>query len=80
MPVGHIRAEHPAGEAQAGRELVAQGLASREGAIQAGITIEQTDIADLNARVSTAPADVERVLESLLRGSENHLAAFERQA
>ena len=60
--------------------LVAQGLASREGAIQAGITIEQTDIADLNARVSTAPADVERVLESLLRGSENHLAAFERQA
>ena len=59
--------------------LVAQGLASQAGAIQAGITIEQTDIADLSSRIATAPADVAAVLESLLRGSENHLAAFERQ-
>ena len=59
--------------------LVAQGLASQAGAIQAGITIEQTDIADLSSRTATAPADVAAVLESLLRGSENHLAAFERQ-
>lgn len=59
--------------------LIAQGLASQAGAIQAGITIEQTDIADLSSRIATAPADVAAVLESLLRGSENHLAAFERQ-
>lgn len=60
--------------------LTARGLTSEEEAIQVGIIIEQTDIADLQSRIATAPADVVGVLESLLQGSENHLAAFERQS
>lgn len=56
------------------------GSRSREDAIQARITIEPTDIADLAEAISGAPEDVAVVLERLLAASENHLAAFERQA
>jgi hypothetical protein len=61
-------------------DLVEAGSHSREDAIQVGITIEQTDIADLGAALTGAPEDVALVLERLLAASENHLAAFERQA
>ncbi|WP_292832654.1 DUF2202 domain-containing protein [Microbacterium sp.] len=61
-------------------ELIAKGSQSLADAIEVGITIEQTDIADLTDTIATAPADVVTVLERLLAGSQNHLAAFERQA
>lgn len=61
-------------------ELIAKGSQSLPDALQVGITIEQTDIADLTETIATAPADVVIVLERLLAGSQNHLAAFERQA
>lgn len=60
-------------------DLVARGSLSLDDAIQVGITIEQTDIADLaDAIAAEDEADVVGVLERLLAGSENHLRAFER--
>lgn len=57
--------------------LVAQGDDSLAAAAQVGITIEKLDIADLkDALADDQPADVARVLENLMAGSENHLAAF----
>lgn len=61
-------------------QLVAEGSQSRAAAIDVGILIEQTDIADLQSTLDGAPDDVAVVVERLLRGSKNHLAAFERQA
>lgn len=60
--------------------LVARGSTSAADAIQVGITIEETDIADLTTALENAPADVRIVLERLLKGSQNHLSAFERRA
>lgn len=57
--------------------LVAQGDDSLASAAQVGIAIEELDIADLKeALADDQPADVARVLENLMAGSENHLAAF----
>lgn len=57
--------------------LVAQGEDSLAAAAQVGIRIEKLDIADLKgALADDHPADVERVLENLMAGSQNHLAAF----
>jgi hypothetical protein len=61
-------------------DLIAQGSQSLADAVQVGITIEKTDIADLSAAIPNAPEDVASVLERLLTASQNHLAAFERQA
>ncbi|MCB9432334.1 MAG: DUF2202 domain-containing protein [Ardenticatenaceae bacterium] len=62
-------------------DLLAQGLESPTAAIEVGILIEQTDIADLQARLATTDnSNIERVYGNLLRGSQNHLAAFERTA
>ncbi len=60
-------------------ELLARGSQSLADAIAVGVTIEQTDIADLSDAIPTAPGDVAIVLERLLAASQNHLAAFERQ-
>ena len=61
--------------------LVAEGSTSLAAAAQAGITIEQTDIADLTDAIARTDApDVVQVLSSLRDGSERHLAAFERLA
>jgi hypothetical protein len=60
--------------------LIAQGTQSRAAAIDVGIAIEETDIADLTDALDTAPSDVAKVLERLLAGSQNHLEAFERQS
>lgn len=52
---------------------------SRAAAIQVGIDVEVTDIADLKKAMKLkAPSDVKSVLGSLLAGSERHLAAFQR--
>ena len=59
-------------------QLIAQGSASLEAALGAGVLIEQTDIQDLEASLlSVAHNDIRRVYENLLRGSQNHLAAFQ---
>ncbi len=60
-------------------EFVNLGARSLEDALEAGRQIEEQDIADLTAALSeTDAADVTRVFENLLRGSNNHLAAFNR--
>ena len=61
-------------------QLVADGSQSRAAAIDVGVLIEQTDIADLTRALDDAADDVAVVLERLLAGSQNRLAAFERQA
>jgi len=60
-------------------KLLASGSVDRAGAIAAGIAVEEKDIADLEAMLATdLPSDVASVLERLLSGSQNHLAAFQR--
>lgn len=62
-------------------QLVAQGSVSRDAAMQVGIAIEEKDISDLAATIAVEDeADVIDVYERLLAASQNHLAAFERQA
>jgi hypothetical protein len=59
--------------------LTAQGSASVAAAMQVGIAIEELDISDLKKMMATpAPADVKYAWDLLLKGSENHLAAFSR--
>ncbi|NJD31398.1 MAG: DUF2202 domain-containing protein [Gammaproteobacteria bacterium] len=60
-------------------ELFDQGWASYEGALEAGVTIEETDIADLDAAI--AATDVRTLLktyQNLLKASEKHLKSFEK--
>jgi len=59
--------------------LLAQGSASSAAALNVGVLVEKTDIADLNAagKDVTAP-DVKVVYQNLTTGSEHHLAAFSR--
>jgi hypothetical protein len=58
-------------------DLVAQGTQSVEAAYQVGVSIEQLDIADLEELIGqTTHSDISRVMNNLLRGSQNHLAAF----
>jgi hypothetical protein len=60
-------------------KLLASGSVDRAGAIAAGIAVEEKDIADLEAMLATdLPSDVALILERLLSGSQNHLAAFQR--
>lgn len=60
--------------------LIAQGSVSEQAAMEVGVLIEETDIADLDAMMATiSEPDVLTVLESLRSGSVNHLAAFQRQ-
>ncbi|TFC84234.1 DUF2202 domain-containing protein [Cryobacterium cheniae] len=57
--------------------LLADGSVSQDAAMEAGRTVEETDIADLTTATAgvTAP-DVLKVYERLLAASEKHLAAF----
>ena len=58
-------------------QLVAQGSKSVADALKVGAAIEEIDILDLQERLAeTDNADIERVYNSLLAGSENHLRAF----
>ncbi len=57
--------------------LVAQGSLSLVDALNVGVLIEETDIADINAALAlTAKRDIKTVYSNLLRGSNNHLTAF----
>ena len=58
-------------------QLVAQGSVSLANAMNVGVLIEQTDIADLQERIAqTDNADIEMVYTNLMNGSYNHLSAF----
>ena len=58
-------------------QLVAQGSESVTDALKVGAAIEEIDILDLHERLAaTDNAAIERVYNSLLAGSENHLRAF----
>jgi hypothetical protein len=58
-------------------ELVARGSGSLTEALSVGVLIEELDITDLQQRIADVThADVTRVYENLLNGSENHLRAF----
>ena len=58
-------------------QLVAQGSRSVAEALKVGAAIEEIDILDLQERLGeTDNASIERVYDSLLAGSENHLRAF----
>jgi len=62
-------------------QLIAQGSVSVEEALKVGALVEQTDIADLQARLAkTDNADVQLVYNNLMNASYNHLAAFTGQA
>ncbi len=60
-------------------ELIGQGAGSLQAALEVGVLIEQTDIADLEARLAATddPAII-RVYTHLLSGSQQHLIAFQR--
>lgn len=58
-------------------QLVAQGNQSVAAALKVGAAIEEIDILDLEERLAdTDNAAIERVYNSLLAGSKNHLQAF----
>ncbi len=58
-------------------QLVAQGSRSVADALKVGAAIEEIDILDLQERLAqTDNTAIERVYNSLLAGSENHLRAF----
>ncbi|MGE0307746.1 MAG: DUF2202 domain-containing protein, partial [Acidimicrobiia bacterium] len=58
--------------------LVAQGSTSLVDALTVGATIEDLDIADLQARATTTP-DIAMVYANLEKGSRDHLRAFVKQ-
>lgn len=58
--------------------LVSQGSPSLVAALTVGATIEDLDIADLQARATTTP-DIALVYANLEKGSRNHLRAFTNQ-
>ncbi|HSQ93525.1 MAG TPA: DUF2202 domain-containing protein, partial [Methanoregula sp.] len=60
--------------------LTAQGDTTQTAALEAGLAIEERDIADLDmALANTTRADIIQVYSNLRRGSENHKSAFLRQ-
>ena len=61
-------------------ELIAKASVSVEEAYKTGALIEEMDIKDLNeALITTTNENVILVFDSLLKGSRNHLRAFNRQ-
>jgi hypothetical protein len=61
-------------------DLIAKGSVSLEEAYKTGALIEEMDIKDLTeALVTTTNENVILVFDNLLKGSRNHLRAFNRQ-
>jgi hypothetical protein len=61
------------------KKLIADGSVSLVAALDAGIAVEKKDIADIDKILKIKqPDDVKYVLDRLLAGSYNHLAAFTR--
>lgn len=60
--------------------LSMQGDTSQTAAFEAGLAIEERDIADLDrVAANTTRADIRQVYSNLRKGSENHKSAFLRQ-
>jgi hypothetical protein len=60
--------------------LTAQGERSLAEALRVGVVIEKRDISDLKDRIAaTDRPDLKAVYGNLLRASNNHLRAFNRQ-
>jgi len=60
-------------------DLVTQGQNSRVDALEVGVIIEEADIADLQSILDAGvPSDFATVYENLLKGSYNHLKAFNK--
>jgi hypothetical protein len=58
-------------------KLVAEGNQSLSSALRVGAAIEEIDILDLQDHIAqTDKADIQRVYENLMWGSQNHLRAF----
>lgn len=61
-------------------QLIKQGIQNATEAYKVGVAIEEKDIADISAYLAYATdQDVIDTLESLRKGSENHLRAFNKQ-
>lgn len=63
-------------------DLLAQGSVNLPAAYQAGVDFEALDIAGLEAELEKAPESdiaLTTLIQRLLDGSRNHLAAFQRQ-
>ena len=61
-------------------ELVERGNTSLLDALEVGVVVEETDIADLERLLEAGvPSDFEHVYTSLLKGSNKHLDAFNQQ-
>lgn len=59
-------------------QLIVQGSESLEAAYGVGVLIEETDIVDLESHLEHVEhSDIRNVYESLLQGSQNHLASFQ---
>jgi hypothetical protein len=60
-------------------DLIDKGMSSPKDALEVGAEIEEIDILDLQERVAqTDKSDIILVYDNLMRGSRNHLRAFER--
>ena len=59
-------------------QLIEQGKASLEDALNVGVLVEETDIADLETRMTDVPDDIKAVYETLSKASYSHLNAFSR--
>lgn len=60
-------------------KLVAQGRESMEGALRAGATIEDLDLADVQKMIDDSDnQDIHLIANNLAKGSRNHLRAFTR--
>ena len=58
-------------------ELLAAGMVSYVDALEVGVTIEETDIVDLQAAIdATTSAPLQNTYQNLLDGSVRHLASF----
>jgi hypothetical protein len=61
-------------------DLLADGNKGLTFALEVGVFIEETDMDDiLKMKEQTGKADITRVFDNLLGGSQNHLEAFESQ-
>jgi hypothetical protein len=61
-------------------KLYAKGMTSQKDALEVGKIVEETDIADLKDAISKSTTDAEKnTYNRLLKGSNNHLKAFNKQ-
>ena len=61
-------------------ELLALGMVSRLAALGVGVTIEETDMIDLQAAIDgTTSVPLQVTYEHLMTGSEHHLASFVKE-